>query len=89
MSKDLTRVEEILASYDYEPHHLIAIMQDIQSEYKYLSQDMLCLIAQKLGLSIAKVYSVATFYENFSLSVTVPPVTCANPVPSTTPSAVS
>ena len=27
MSKDLTRVEEILASYDYEPHHLIAIMQ--------------------------------------------------------------
>ena len=67
MSKDLTRVEEILASYDYEPHHLIAIMQDIQSEYKYLSQDMLCLIAQKLGLSIAKVYSVATFYENFSL----------------------
>ena len=67
MSKDLTRVEEILESYEYAPHHLIAIMQDIQAEYKYLSQDMLCLIAQKLGLSIAKVYSVATFYENFSL----------------------
>ena len=61
------RVEEILASYGYQPHFLIAIMQDIQAEYKYLSQDNLEQVAEKLGLSIAKVYSVATFYENFSL----------------------
>lgn len=61
------RVEEILASYNYQPHFLIAIMQDIQAEYKYLSQENLEYVAEKLGLSIAKVYSVATFYENFSL----------------------
>ena len=61
------RVEEILASYEYQPHFLIAIMQDIQAEYKYLSQENLEQVAEKLGLSIAKVYSVATFYENFSL----------------------
>ena len=61
------RVEEILASYGYQPHFLIAIMQDIQAEYKYLSQENLEQVAEKLGLSIAKVYSVATFYENFSL----------------------
>lgn len=67
MTKDLTRVEEIIASYGGETHQLIAIMQDIQSEYKYLSEDMLCLVAKQLDLSIAKVYSVATFYENFSL----------------------
>ena len=67
MSKDLTRVEEILASYDYEPHHLIAIMQDIQTEYKYLSPEVLERIAEKLDVGVAKVYSVATFYENFSL----------------------
>ena len=66
MHNDL-RVEEILAFYDYQPHYLIAIMQDIQAEYKYLSQDNLEQVAEKLGLSIAKVYSVATFYENFSL----------------------
>ena len=61
------RVEEILASYGYQSHFLIAIMQDIQAEYKYLSQENLEQVAEKLGLSIAKVYSVATFYENFSL----------------------
>jgi len=42
-------------------------MQDIQAKYKYLSQDSLELIAEKLGIGVAKVYSVATFYENFSL----------------------
>ena len=32
-----------------------------------LSEGALTLIAEKLGISTAKVYSVATFYENFSL----------------------
>ena len=63
----MQRVEEIIDSYGAQRHHLIAIMQDIQAEYKYLSQDVLELIAQKLGIGVAKVYSVATFYENFSL----------------------
>ena len=63
----MQRVEEIIDSYGAQRHHLIAIMQDIQAEYKYLSQDVLELIAKKLGIGVAKVYSVATFYENFSL----------------------
>ena len=49
----MDRVDQIIDSYGCQRHHLIAIMQDIQAEYKYLSP--------------AKVYSVATFYENFSL----------------------
>ena len=61
----MDRVEEIIDSYGC--HHLIAIMQDIQAEYKYLSPEVLERIAQKLDIGVAKVYSVATFYENFSL----------------------
>lgn len=63
----LQRVEEIVDSYGCRRESLIAIMQDIQSEYKYLSTEALELIAEKLGIGVAKVYSVATFYENFSL----------------------
>ena len=63
----LQRVEEIIDSYGCKRENIIAIMQDIQAEYKYLSQDALELIAEKLGIGVAKVYSVATFYENFSL----------------------
>lgn len=65
--KELSYVEKICESYDCDQANLIAIMQEIQAEYKYLSEDALTLVAEKLGASTAKVYSVATFYENFSL----------------------
>lgn len=67
MSNELTRASEIIESYDCDQSNLIAIMQEIQAEYKYLSEAALTLIAEKLGVSTARVYSVATFYENFSL----------------------
>ena len=67
MSNELTRADEIIESYDCNQANLIAIRQEIQAEYKYLSEETLTLIAEKLGVSTAKVYSVATFYENFSL----------------------
>ena len=67
INNELTRASEIIETYGCDQSNLIAIMQEIQAEYKYLSEDTLTLIAEKLGVSTAKVYSVATFYENFSL----------------------
>lgn len=67
ISEELTRANEIIETYGCDQSNLIAIMQESQAEYKYLSEDTLTLIAEKLGVSTAKVYSVATFYENFSL----------------------
>ena len=63
----MERVEEIIDGYGCQVHHMIAILQDVQAEYKYLSPETLELIAKKLDIGVAKVYSVATFYENFSL----------------------
>ena len=63
----LERVTEIIESYDCRVSNMIAILQDVQAEYKYLSPEVLELIAKKLNIGVAKVYSVATFYENFSL----------------------
>ena len=67
INKELTRANEIIETYGCDQSNLIAIMQEIQAEYKYLSEDTLTLIAEKLGVSTAKVYSVATVYEYFSL----------------------
>ena len=67
MKKGLEKANEIIESYGCKQENLIAIMQEIQLEYKYLSEEALTLVAEKLGVSTAKVYSVATFYENFSL----------------------
>ena len=66
-NQEIAKLDEILQKHDYDPTLLIAIMQDIQKEYHYLPQEALCYIAKKLKLSEAKIYGVATFYENFSL----------------------
>lgn len=65
--KERKVLDEILASHNYNQTAVIAIMQDIQKVYRYLPEEMLCYIAKELHLSEAKVYGVATFYENFSL----------------------
>ena len=61
------QLDDILKAHDYNKTSVIAIMQDIQKIYHYLPQKVLTYIAGELGLSEAKVYGVATFYENFSL----------------------
>lgn len=65
--EELTGLDEILKQHGYEPSSIIAVMQDIQKDYRYLPEEALCYIAKKLNLSEAKIYGVATFYENFSL----------------------
>ena len=61
------KLDEILAAHNYDPSLVIAIMQDIQKEYRYLPEAALCYVAKKLKISEAKIYGVATFYENFSI----------------------
>ena len=63
-AKEQKVLNEILESHSYDPTAVIAIMQDIQGIYRYLPEEMLCYVAKKLHLSEAKVYGVATFYEN-------------------------
>ena len=66
-NQEIAKLDEILQEHDYNSTLLIAIMQDIQKVYRYLPEEALCYIAKKLKISEAKIYGVATFYENFSL----------------------
>ena len=66
-NQEIKLLDDILAAHDYNPSLVIAIMQEIQRNYRYLPQESLCYIAKKLYLPEAKIYGVATFYENFSL----------------------
>lgn len=60
------KTNEIIEHYGAKPSSLIPIMQDIQSEYRYLPGELLIYVADKLQIPLSKAYSVATFYENFS-----------------------
>lgn len=64
---DFVSVDDILESYGNEQKNLITILQSIQAEHRYLPKEILEYIAKKMDISLAKIYSVATFYENFSL----------------------
>lgn len=64
---DFKVIDKILAKNDYAQAKTIAILQDIQEEYRYLPHEVFAYLADKLDISRAKLYSVATFYENFSL----------------------
>jgi NADH-quinone oxidoreductase E subunit len=64
---ELSRVEEILRNYGYRREALIAILQDIQTQYNYLPPEVLQLVSVQLGIPLSRVYKVATFYKSFSL----------------------
>ncbi|MFZ7103908.1 MAG: NAD(P)H-dependent oxidoreductase subunit E [Peptococcaceae bacterium] len=64
---DVEKVNTIIDRYQGKHGSLIAILQEIQKEYRYLPQDTLLYLASAMGISAAKIFSVATFYENFSL----------------------
>ena len=55
MNQRLARVSEIIADHGAQPSQLIAILQDTQTAFNYLSQEDMTLIAQRLGISTAKV----------------------------------
>lgn len=60
------KADEIISVHGKGKESLIPIMQDIQSVYRYIPPQLLSYVAQKIGITEAKAYSVATFYENFS-----------------------
>ncbi len=64
---DFSVADKILDAHDCKQQAVIAILQEIQEHYRYLPQEVFPHLAKKLDMSEARIYSVATFYENFSL----------------------
>ncbi|MEG0829588.1 MAG: NAD(P)H-dependent oxidoreductase subunit E [Anaerovoracaceae bacterium] len=60
------KIDEIIEAHN-EDKPIVAILQDIQEEYRYLPREAFDYLAEKIDVSLARIYGVATFYENFSL----------------------
>jgi NADH-quinone oxidoreductase subunit E len=65
--KKFDKVCSILDRYERKPAQLIPILQAVQEEYRYLTEEMMTYVATSLGLPPARVYGVATFYAHFAL----------------------
>lgn len=64
---DFKALDEVLAKNNFNKNNIISILQDIQEEHRYIPHEVFEYLAEKLGMSTAKIFGVATFYENFSL----------------------
>lgn len=60
-----TKLAEVLNSHDWVREGLIPILQKVQGELGYLSEEAIREIAQRIGMSEAEVFGVASFYAQF------------------------
>jgi NADH-quinone oxidoreductase subunit E len=64
---DYGALDAIIDEMGRESGAIIPILQGVQERYNYLPPEIFPYVAEKLRVSEARIYGVATFYENFSL----------------------
>lgn len=68
MSKVKNPLDRIFKKHKLRPESLMPVLQDIQDKFHYLSEKCLKEVAKRLKLPLNRVFSVATFYNAFSLT---------------------
>lgn len=58
---------DIIKNYPNEKRYTLAILQDIQREYGFISRDNMESISEYLSLPLSQIYTMATFYKALSL----------------------
>lgn len=64
---DLSPLDEVFARFEGQPGTLIPVLQKAQEIYGYVPPEVLQGIADRMNISLGKVYGVATFYAQFYL----------------------
>ena len=61
-------LDQILEGRRSQPSQLVEVLQDVQENYGYISEDSIRRVSQELGVRLIEVYQVASFYKAFRLS---------------------
>jgi len=61
------KVREVVAKWEGREGNLIMILHAIQDEFGYLPRGVANELAKELGISLARIYEVITFYNYFRL----------------------
>lgn len=65
---NLQQTHDILDRYPHDSRHLVSVLQDVQLAYRYLPREAMQAVSERLGVPLAKVFGVATFYKTFTLT---------------------
>ena len=60
-------LELLVSRYECDPHALVQILREVQAQHTWLPRDVLRYVAGALGLTLAHVEGVATFYRFFHI----------------------
>lgn len=66
-SETMEKIDKIIESNEDRQSSVITVLQNVQREYRYLPIEILEYVSEKMDISPAKIFGIATFYENFSL----------------------
>lgn len=59
------KLEKIHCRFRKTNDNIIAVLQDIQSEFKYIPEETVYWFSRKTGIAASKFYGVITFYSQF------------------------
>ena len=62
------KLDEVIASCKGDKTQLMHVMQEAQGIYGYLPREVQVMIAEGMDVPLEKIYGIATFYAQFSLS---------------------
>ena len=62
------QLKEVIAANRHDPSRLMGVMHEAQNIYGYLPLEVQTMIADGMNVPLEKVYGVATFYAQFSLT---------------------
>ena len=65
--EDVAKLKEICKSFNNEPGELINVLHKSQEAFGYLPAEVQEIVARELGIPVAKVYGVVTFYSFFTM----------------------
>jgi len=74
---DTVTIRKIVEKHDKDRGGIIAILEEIQTEYGYLPEKALRIVNDKTKRSLVDVYGIATFYRSFSLKPRGKHLVCA------------
>ncbi|MBD3268343.1 NAD(P)H-dependent oxidoreductase subunit E [bacterium] len=64
---ELEQVEAILEGRGEDSYDVMEVLQDIQQQCGYLSEEAMCLVSERLNVPVIEVFRLANFYKAFSL----------------------
>jgi len=66
--EDVNKIQEICASFNRDPQELINILHGCQELFGYLPAEVQEVISSEIGVPVAKIYGVVTFYSFFTMT---------------------